>query len=114
MVQQQRQPQHTAFGDAGKRMHVIQAEGENGASQKRHHAFTQRKVFAERTQNKTPFQCYCVKSLYSIRNKYAFVKRGSEEKTTEVEIKKKKRRKNAKKVERIKQNNEIKDKKVER
>ena len=114
MVQQQRQPQHTAFGDAGKRMHVIQAEGENGTSQKRHHAFTQRKVFAERTQNKTPFQCYCVKSLYSIRNKYAFVKRGSEEKTTEVAIKKRKKKKKCKKVEQIKQNNKIKNKKVER
>ena len=56
VVQQQRHAQHAALGDVGKRMNIVQAEGENGTARERQKTFAQRKIRPKRTQNKTPFQ----------------------------------------------------------
>ena len=40
-MQQQRQPQNAALRDAGERMYVVQAEGENGAAQQGEQAGSQ-------------------------------------------------------------------------
>ena len=44
VVQQQRHAQHAALGDVGKRMNIVQAEGENGTARERQKTFAQRKI----------------------------------------------------------------------
>ena len=36
--------QHAALGDVGKRMNIVQAEGENGTARERQKTFAQRKI----------------------------------------------------------------------